>query len=70
MDFGRIITMIVNRLLRRAVNTGVNKGINRMAGKGKPDSQMTPAERSQASKGREMAKRARQAARITRRLGR
>ena len=70
MNFNSIINMIVNIFVRKAVNTGINKGINYAAGKGKPDAQMTQMERTQAQKGREMAKRARKAASITRRLGR
>lgn len=70
MDLNRLINMIVNIFVRRAVNSGINKGISHFAGKGKPAGQMTPQERSQAAKGREMQKRARQAAKLTRRLGR
>jgi hypothetical protein len=69
MDFGRIVTMIVNTLLRRAVNAGVNKGISHFA-KGKGDGPATADDKAQAAKGRDMAKRARQAARITRKIGR
>lgn len=70
MDLNRLLNMIMNMLFRRAVNTGINKGIKHFAGKGKPAAEMTTQERAQAAKGRDMQKRARQAARITRRLGR
>ncbi len=70
MDLGRIVTMIVNIVMRRAVNAGINKGINHFAGKGKSDAPMTAAEKAQAAKGRDMTKRARQAARLTRKIGR
>jgi len=66
----RLLNMILNIFLRRVINTGINKGINHFAGKGKPAAQMTPQEREQAAKGQDLQKRARQAARITRRLGR
>jgi hypothetical protein len=66
----RIVNMIVNQLLRRGVNTAINAGIKRASGKGKPAGQMTQADHAQGSTAREAAKRARQAARITRRLGR
>ncbi|QYK43270.1 MAG: hypothetical protein KF887_09340 [Paracoccaceae bacterium] len=69
MDFGGVIRMIINRFLRRGVNTAINKGIRHTAAKGKAPKDMTPAERDQAARGRELAKRARQAARVTRRLG-
>lgn len=70
MDLNRLINMIVNIFLRRAVNSGINKGMGLFAAKGKPAPQMTPQERQQAAKGRDLQKRARQAAKITRRLGR
>jgi hypothetical protein len=56
--------------MRRTINTGINKGIALAARKGKPASEATPEDRKQAASARQMAKRARQAARITRRLGR
>jgi hypothetical protein len=63
----RIINMIINQVIRRFVNIGVNKGIDYAARKGKPAEKLTPA---QSNAARETAKRARQAAKITRRLGR
>lgn len=68
MDFSRIIQMILNRLLRRAVNTAVDHGIDYAARRGKPADQMTAADHAQAQEARVMAKRARQAAKLTRRL--
>lgn len=70
MDMNRLITMIVNLFVRKAVNTGVNKGIDFAARRGKAPAEMTPGERSQAQDARELAKRARKAARLTRRIGR
>ncbi len=70
MSIDRIISMIMNQIMRRVINTGINKGISHFAGKGKSASKMTEAEKAQAGTGRETAKRARQAAKITRRLGR
>ena len=70
MSIDRIITMITNQIMRRVINTGINKGISHFAGKGKPAAKLTQAERAQSADGREMAKRARQAAKLTRRLGR
>ena len=55
----RLLNMILNIFLRRAVNTGFNKGISHFARKGKPAAQMTPEERAQAAKGRELQKPAR-----------
>jgi len=70
MNLNSIINKIVNMFVRKAVNHGIDKGIGYAARKGKSEAQMTPMERTQAQKGREMAKRARKAASITRRLGR
>lgn len=66
----RIINTIINQLVRRFVNIGIGKSINHFAVKGKPSTQMTRAEKAQSKTGREAAKRARQAAKLTRRLGR
>ncbi|OYU37664.1 MAG: hypothetical protein CFE33_19800 [Pseudorhodobacter sp. PARRP1] len=64
----RIIQMILNKLLGRLVNTAVNKGVDYAARRGKSPDQMTPAELQQAQAGKDMAKRARQAAKLTRRI--
>jgi hypothetical protein len=65
MDFGRIIQMIINQLLRRAVNGGVNAAIRRVSRGTGP---ATPAEDDQALAAQQAAKRARQAAKLTRKL--
>ena len=70
MNFDQIFNMISRLFVRRATSWGINKGINTVAGKGKPPGQMTEQERHLANKGRDAAKMARKAARITRRLGR
>lgn len=70
MNFDSILNTIGRMVLRRAMNWGLTKGIDTVAGKGKPASDMTPQERHLAQKGRDAAKMARKAARITRRLGR
>ena len=64
----RIIQMILNKLLGRLVNTAVNKGVDYAARRGKSPDQMTPEELQQARAGKEMAKRARQAVKLTRRI--
>ena len=61
MNLGRILTMIVNRLLRRGIKTAVRKG----AGKGQGQGRGLPGHDRAA---RDAAKRARQAARITRKM--
>lgn len=73
MNLNQIFNMLARMVTRRAVNWGMNKGIGhvskRMGGttaKGKP----TAAANKQVRNMREATKRARQAARITRRMGR
>lgn len=70
MDVQRLINMIVNTVTRRLINLGINKGMDFASRKGKRKDQMTVVDRKQAKDAREIAKRARQAAKITRRLGR
>jgi hypothetical protein len=62
----RIISMIINQIIRRFVNAGITKGISHFS-KGGAN---TPADQATAQTGRDTLKRARQAQRITRRLGR
>lgn len=64
----RIIQMILNKLLGRLVNTAVNKGVDYAARRGKSPAQMTAADHDQARQAKEMTKRARQAAKLARRL--
>ena len=66
----RIIQMIINAVLRQLVNRGVKSGIDYAARGGKPASQMTPDERAPTQDAKALAKRARQAANLARKLGR
>jgi hypothetical protein len=66
----RIIQMIINVVLRQLVNRGVKSGIDYASRGGKPTSAMTPEERAQSQSAKDMAKRARQAANLAKRLGR
>ena len=63
---------IINRLIRMFTMRAINSGINTAARRGKSEKDMTPQERlrarKQAKSARELTKRARQAARITRRM--
>lgn len=70
MNAQQLISMIVNIVTRRLISLGFNKGIDFAARRGKPKEQMSASDRKQAKDAREIAKRARQAAKITRRLGR
>ena len=66
----RIIQMVINAVLRQLVNRGVKSGIDYAARGGKPASAMTPQERAQSQDAKALAKRARQAANLAKRLGR
>ena len=68
MNLNSIIQMITNLLIRKAVNKGVDMGIDYASRRGKPVADMTPEDHAQAQSGKTMAKRAKQAARLTRRL--
>ena len=78
MNLNQIFNMFARMVTRRAVNWGMNKGIGhvskRMGGttaKGKPTAAANKqAANKQARNMRAATKRARQAARITRRMGR
>jgi hypothetical protein len=69
MDLNRLIQMIVNQLLRRLINRGIDAGINKVAGKpAAAKTDMTPEERRQARAAKDVARRAKQAMKLTRRL--
>lgn len=68
MDLGKLLQMLGNMVLRALMRAGLRWGTDRLAGRGKPADQMSPAERQAAKQTRKAIKRARQAARITRRL--
>lgn len=63
---------VMRNATRLAVAFGIKKGIDMLAARGKDPAQMTPTERAAADKtqrsAREAVKRARQAARITRKF--
>lgn len=68
MNLNQLVNMVVNIVMRRLLNIGINKGINAVSRKPGAKTPMTPNEAKQAQTTREAIKRARQAARITRRL--
>ncbi len=65
----RILQMIINTVIRQLVNRGVKTGIDYAARGGKPASDLTPEERARTTDAKALAKRARQAANLARRLG-
>lgn len=66
----RIFQMILNTVLRQLVNRGIKTGIDYAARGGKPAAQLTPDERARSLDAKALAKRARQAANLAKRLGR
>jgi hypothetical protein len=61
---------LFNTLTRMFVRSAMDAGINYAARRGKPEAEMTPEEREQAKKGRELAQRAKEISKVTRRLWR
>lgn len=70
MDTSRLFQMIINMFFRKIVNKGINAGINMAATGGKSKDQMTPEEREQARKMRDLGKNARKLTSFARRIGR
>ncbi len=66
MDLNGLFRMLTRMFLNKAVNAGINFAARR----GKPEAEMTPEEREQAKSGREMAQRAKEISKVTRRLWR
>lgn len=65
--FGRFGRMLRNRMLRRGMKKGIDK-VARLSGGPASAGKATPASQRQAKAARDAVKRARQAARITRRM--
>lgn len=68
MNANQLINMIIRVITRRLMNKGVNAGIDLAARRGKAKDDMTPEEREEARKARELANRGRKTMRIGRRL--
>ncbi|MDP3263386.1 MAG: hypothetical protein Q8M59_10520 [Tabrizicola sp.] len=66
MDWNRLIGMLTRKFLK----TAVDKGVKYAAGKGKPEAEMTPEERDQARRAKDLANKAQEVAKVTRRLWR
>ena len=66
MDLNRLFSMIFRMVFRSAVDAGVDYA----ARKGKPEAELTPDERAQAQRGRELAQKAKEISKVTRRLWR
>lgn len=68
MNIEQLINMILRRATRRLVNRGVDAGIDYAARRGRPDEVLTPEERRNAKAARQAARRAKQGAKIVRRM--
>ena len=66
----RLIQMIINMVMKQMINRGVKSGIDYAVRRGKPMDEMTPEDRKLGQDAKAMAKRARQAANLARRMGR
>ncbi|MBD3787607.1 MAG: hypothetical protein IE922_11695 [Sphingomonadales bacterium] len=63
MNLNQLINMAIRMITRRLLNAGIDKGAQMLSSRGKAEG--SPEQRKQAA---EMAKRAKQAARLTRRM--
>lgn len=70
MNANRIISMIIRLFVRKIMSRGIDAGLDYASGRGKKPEDMTKEERKQAQAGKETAKRARQATKLSRRIGR
>lgn len=61
---------LFNMLTKMFVRSAVDAGVDYAARRGKPEAEMTPEEREQAKNGRELAQRAKEISKVTRRLWR
>lgn len=68
MDIAKLINTLMRLFGRRLMNTALNKGIDYAARRGKPDAEMTEAERAQAHSAKQFASRAKQIRNATRRF--
>ena len=59
---------LIQMILRRVMGHLINRGIDHVASRGKAADQMSPEDRAQARTTKEIARRARQAANIARRM--
>lgn len=66
MNLNGLIRMVTRMFVRKAMDAGINYAARR----GKPEAEMTPEDREQARKGHDLAQRAREISKVTRRLWR
>ncbi len=61
---------LLNRLVKMFVRSAVDAGVDYAARRGKPEGKLTPEEREQAKTARNLARRAKDISKVTRRLWR
>lgn len=70
MSLNRFLNMVVNIVARRVINAAINKGIAMFSRRSTPEPALTRPEEKHRQEARSAARRARQAAKLTRRIGR
>ncbi len=68
MDLNRAFNLFMRFFGRKLMDMALKKGIDHVASRGKPENEMTEAERAQAASGRKMADTAKQIRNATRRF--
>jgi len=69
MNPNQIINIIIKMVMRKLINKGINAGVEKVARKGKSKDQMTAQDKQNTKTARDMTKRARQAMRVGRKIG-
>lgn len=70
MNLNQLWNMVLRIFIRKGVNWGINKGMRHMSRGAKGAGHSGAAGHAQNQQARDMAKRARKAAQLTRRIGR
>jgi len=70
MNIQRLMNMFINLVMRKVMNRGIDAGINYATRGRKDDDEAIPADPERAESAKAMAKKARQGAKLARRLGR
>ncbi|NPD16161.1 hypothetical protein HOY34_13230 [Xinfangfangia sp. D13-10-4-6] len=68
MDLNRLIQMLMRMFLQKAVNKGVRSAADYAARRGKTPAEMTPEEREQERRAKDLADKAKKLSRLGRRL--
>jgi hypothetical protein len=68
MDMAKMINVFMRLFGNKLIGMAVNKGVDYAARRGKPQTEMTPAELAQANSARQFAQRAKQIRNATRRF--